>query len=102
MYISYYIANAFSLSGVVPRKEYLISFKDFVCQYLERTERLCSPSATGEYMAIIEVQKLLSFSEYCNGFDKSIARQQLGKHLLLILPVNNGESIVVANVTARC
>jgi hypothetical protein len=40
--------------------------------------------------------------KYCNGFDQRIARQQLGKHFPLVLHGNNGESIVVANVTARC
>jgi hypothetical protein len=39
---------------------------------------------------------------YCNGFEKRIARQQLGKHLPLVLHDKNGESIVVANVTVRC
>jgi hypothetical protein len=42
------------------------------------------------------------FNKYFNGFDKRIARQQLGKHLPLVLYDNNGESIVVANVTVRC
>jgi hypothetical protein len=39
---------------------------------------------------------------YCNGFDQRIARQQLGKHLPLVLHDNNGEYTVVANVTAHC
>jgi hypothetical protein len=40
--------------------------------------------------------------KYCNGFHQRIARQQLGKHLPLVLHDNHGEPIVVANVTARC
>jgi hypothetical protein len=39
---------------------------------------------------------------YCNGFIERIARQQLGKHLPLVLYDNNGESNFVANVTVRC
>jgi hypothetical protein len=39
---------------------------------------------------------------YCNGFDQRIARQQLGKHLPLVLYDNNGESNFVAIVTVRC
>jgi hypothetical protein len=42
------------------------------------------------------------FILYFNWFDQPIARQQIGKHLPLVLHDNNGESIVVANVTARC
>jgi hypothetical protein len=39
--------------------------------------------------------------KYCNGFDQLVARQKLDKYLPLVLHYNNGESIVVANVTAR-
>jgi hypothetical protein len=33
---------------------------------------------------------------------QSIARQQLGKHLLLVLHDDIRESIVIVNVTVRC
>jgi hypothetical protein len=33
---------------------------------------------------------------------QSVARQQRGKHLPLVLHDDNEESIVVANVTVRC
>jgi hypothetical protein len=39
---------------------------------------------------------------YCKGFDQCVTRQQLGKHLPLVLHDNSGESIVVTNVTVRC
>jgi hypothetical protein len=35
----------------------------------------------------------LERQRYCNGFDQHIARQQLGKHLLLVLHDNNWESM---------
>jgi hypothetical protein len=51
---------------------------------------------------LITFGRLNSLEKYCNGFDQRIARQQLGKRLPLVLHDNNGDSIVAANVTARC
>jgi hypothetical protein len=39
--------------------------------------------------------------KYCNGYDQRIAKQQLGKHLPLVLQDNSGEFIVVANIRAN-